>query len=298
MLLQDQADSLVRIHVLINVQDTQADSFFHTTGNAEQCARHEKKICEFLMLGSSGKEQDGLDLSQVANLMSLDAIKISALGNVSAMRIVSMGSHCSSSRGSGPDDIELFGAVYVRRVVFACRIHVLINVQDTQCTFFSYYRNAEQCARHEKKICEFLMLGSSGKEQDGLDLSQVANLMSLDAIKICMLLHYEDSLNGLTLFFESRLWTNDIELFGAVYVRRVVFACRIHVLINVQDTQADSFFHTTGNAEQCARHEKKICEFLMLGSSGKEQDGLDLSQVANLMSLDAIKICMLLQYAA
>ncbi|GMH25967.1 hypothetical protein Nepgr_027810 [Nepenthes gracilis] len=73
---------------------------------------------------------------------------------------------------------------------------------------------------------------------------------------------------------------------------------RIPVLINVQDTQADSFFHISGNAEQCARHEKKICQFLMSASSGKEQDGLDLSHLSNLMSLEAIKICMLLQYAA
>ncbi|GMH13322.1 hypothetical protein Nepgr_015163 [Nepenthes gracilis] len=164
MLLQDQADSLARIPVLINAQDSQADSFFHTTGNTEQYTRQEKKICEFLMLGSSGKEQDKLDLSHMANLMSLDAIKICMLlqyaaqidfgseknlssaekfpfsstipcswfaskislgssatsGNGSATRIVSMGSHYSSSRGSRPDDIELFGAVYVRRAVFAC----------------------------------------------------------------------------------------------------------------------------------------------------------------------------------
>ncbi|GMH24182.1 hypothetical protein Nepgr_026025 [Nepenthes gracilis] len=112
------------------------------------------------MLRSSGKEQDGLDIFQMANLMSFEAIKICTLLQYAAridfgpekylrsagkfpfsstipcpwfaskislgsfcngfMRIVSMGSHCSSSRGSGPDDIELFGAVYVRRAVFTC----------------------------------------------------------------------------------------------------------------------------------------------------------------------------------
>ncbi|GMH25296.1 hypothetical protein Nepgr_027139 [Nepenthes gracilis] len=57
------------------------------------------------------------------------------------------------------------------------------------------------------------------------------------------------------------------------------------------------FVEASRNAERCARHEKKICEFLMSGSSGKEQEGLDHSHLSNLMSPEAINICMPLQYA-
>ncbi|GMH10862.1 hypothetical protein Nepgr_012703 [Nepenthes gracilis] len=64
-----------------------------------------------------------------------------------------------------------------------------------------------------------------------------------------------------------------------------------------QHSLAYGFVETFGNAERYARHEKKICEFLMSGSSGKEQEGLDLSHLSNLMSLEAINICMPLQYA-